>query len=511
MVETLTTMTVNQHNPNNLPQRLEPISAGELIEFIASQGGASRRPDSFRQFINALFKRKAAFWATFLSIFAIVALGTMMMPKIYRSEATILLERKIDTESALLLGVNPQLGRDLTDWVASEIHVLQSRPVMATVVRSLKLYRRGHRRKPRTKTAARKQYDAAVRGLQAAVVLENPKRSNVIQVKYESKNPRLAAAVVNRIVQTYVLYRRELFKDSDAYKFFEKQMKLADQQLRQVEAEKTQFKRKTDLVQPEAQVAISLSKLGDYQKRLTEIQAQRIGKEAKLQILRENYRSPTMLSIPATEISDSPSRHEYISKLRGQLLDLQLHRDKLLQTFTPEYEEVVNLNAQIAAIENTIRSEISDIIAEEESGVRVLKAQERALQNAIGKINRDIMKITENEDRYSQLSRSIKNKTEIYSILLKQREDARFSMLKAQYGVKVRIVSPATVPMRPVKPNVLLNLGLGLFLGLVSGMALVMILEYMDRSVSSPQEVERNLSLPVLASIREFRMVNRPT
>ena len=497
-------MTLNQASSDKLPQRVEPFSAGELIEFIASQGSMSRRPDSFRQFINALFKRKIVFLATFLSIFAVIAMGTMMMPKIYRSEATILLERKMDTESALLLGVNTQLGRDLTDWVASEIHVLQSRPVMATVVRSLKLYNRGSRSKPRTKNAALKRYDAAVRQLQGTVVVENPKRSNVVKVAYEARKPRLAAVVVNRIVQTYVLYRRELFKDSEAYKFFEKQMKLADQQLREVEAEKTQFKRSTAIVQPEAQISIALSKLGDYQKRLTEIQAQRIGKEVKLQILRENYRSPTMLSVPAMEVSDSPSRHEYISKLRGQLLDLQLLRDKLLQTFTPEYEDVVNLTAQIEAIENAIRGEISAIIAEEETGIRAFKAQEGALLSAINRIKQDILKITKNENRYSQLSRSIKNKADIYSILLKQREDARFSMLKAQYGVKVRVVSPATVAMRPVRPNVMLNLALGLFLGFVSGMALVMILEYMDRSVSSTEEVERNLSLPVLASIREF-------
>jgi uncharacterized protein involved in exopolysaccharide biosynthesis len=61
---------------------------------------------------------------------------------------------------------------------------------------------------------------------------------------------------------------------------------------------------------------------------------------------------------------------------------METQRERLLQKFTPEYEEVVNLNQQIVATKAQIRNEIQQIISMEESALHALDAEEGELQAA---------------------------------------------------------------------------------------------------------------------------------
>lgn len=467
-----------------------------------------QRPASLRQFVTVLFKRKSIILSLFISVVGTVTVGTFLLPPVYRSDSQIYVEREMDTEKALLLGLNLQLPYEKADWLNSESEILKSYPVTVRVIRALKLDEIDHPGKAMTEVEKAQNFERAVKKFQKTLKVEIAKNSNIIDIAYEAKDPRLAAAVVNKIVETYIQYRTELFTDSETYKFFEQQMKIADEQLRALEERQTDFKRSSEVVSPQAQTNILLSKLAEYQRSLTETQTRRIGKEAKLKIIREQFDSGKATSIPTTESSDSPSREKYIAKLKGDLLDMEVRRDRLLQKFTPEYEEVVNLTAQIDGTKKSIGSEVQQIIEEEESSIRVLQAQEHALQIAIAAINHDLRNFTEKEYQLSQLTRGIDDNKEVYSMLLKQREEARISLAKAQRGVKIRVVSPAVVSSEPVKPRKVLNIALAVFLGFVSGLGMAFFIEYFDHSLNSPEEVERYLGLPVLGAIREFRHGN---
>jgi cell division protein FtsN len=76
--------------------------------------------------------------------------------------------------------------------------------------------------------------------------------------------------------------------------------------------------------------------------------------------------------------------------------------------------------------------------------------------------------------------------------------------------INVTQILPATPPIKPVKPKVLLNLFLGIFLGAFGGLALAFFLEYLDESVEKPEDVEETIDLPVLASVPKLRLVSVP-
>ena len=65
----------------------------------------------------------------------------------------------------------------------------------------------------------------------------------------------------------------------------------------------------------------------------------------------------------------------------------------------------------------------------------------------------------------------------------------------------VKVLSDASVPMTPIKPNILLNTAIATVLGLMIGVAIAFLKVVLDRRIKTEQDVENILALPVLGSI----------
>jgi len=113
------------------------------------------------------------------------------------------------------------------------------------------------------------------------------------------------------------------------------------------------------------------------------------------------------------------------------------------------------------------------------------------------------------------MNRDYKNLQELYSSLLNRKLEAELalSMEKKQKGEQFRVIDPAKLPQVPVKPNVTKVLLLTLVLAIGSGCGLAYLKEMLDTSFKDPDEVEKELELPVLLTLpiryteRELRRI----
>jgi len=267
----------------------------------------------------------------------------------------------------------------------------------------------------------------------------------------------------------------------------------------------TEYKHREEIISPETQGRILLSKLAGYEKSLTSVHSKRIGKEAKLKVIKNQLTKGSGIDIPSTEVTEDRTRAAYLSELKGELLDKQFQRERLLQRFKPTYQEVVNLEQEVATIEKQIKREVQQIINQEDMAIRVLMAEEQTLQAAINKLNGEIKNFARKEMEFSQLSRGIDDRREVYSMLLKQREEARISLAKMQRGIKIKVINPARVPIEPVSPKRKLNILMAIVLGLVGGVGLAFVLESFDRSVNSPEEIKKYTGLKLLGTVKNYK------
>jgi uncharacterized protein involved in exopolysaccharide biosynthesis len=464
----------------------------------------TKSSSSLRNFVLFFFKRRKIIFYAFVAIVAIVTLTTFLMPPVYQTSTKILVEHEGGSEKSMLFRLNLPLGTEGYDWVKSEIEILTSYPVISKVLHDLG----SDDLKPGSQYNDL-MFEKAVKKFQKRLHAENARNSNVIEVGYESQNAQSAVATVNRLVETYIEYRSKIYQETGTYKFFDEQIRVADEKLRDLETRLYSYKDEAEILSPEKQSEILLTKLADYERSLTAVQTKRIGKEAKLAVITDQLQKNAIVDIPATDVSDSPSHEKYIAKLKGELLDMEIQRDQLLQRFKPTYEEIVELEKRITATRKIIRYETQQIINQERTAIRALRAEEQALQNALDKINLDIKAFAKKEFEFNQLNRGIDDNQEVYSMLLKQREDARIALAKLQQGVQVKIISPAVLPQKPAKPRKRLNIVLGVLLGLMTGLGLAYFIESNDHTIRTAEELNKYTSLTVLGSVRDLKRLGQ--
>lgn len=432
---------------------------------------------SLHYIIAAATQRRRLVLIFFVTVVGLVTLVSLLTPHVYQANARLLVERDMDTEKALILRMNSMLGNQPYNWINGEMAIIRSNPVAEAVIRKLKRYPEGYA--PRgsagelSETALRELTEDFLEKLSVS----NARESNVLNVAFQDADPRQAAAVVDEVIRAYIAYRSELYKDADAYQFFEEQMRIADRRLQELEQRQADFKTEAEMISPESQRAILINRLSDYDRRLTELQTRRINKETRLEVVRRQLQQATDISIPNTESSESPSRVSHITRLKNEILNLEIERQRLLQEYTPQYVEVVNIEQQIEAARQQIAREVQQIVREEEASLQALQAEEQILRDLVQRTRQEISDLAQREYELAQLSRGIEDNREIYSILLKQREEARISLAKLQEDVKIKVINPAVAGVNPVSPNKKLNVLLAMVFGLVGGVGLAVGLE----------------------------------
>lgn len=150
-------------------------------------------------------------------------------------------------------------------------------------------------------------------------------------------------------------------------------------------------------------------------------------------------------------------------QLAIELLTLQAKKNELLKTYTEKHPDVVAINQKIKFVEE------------------------------------QLSKLPKEEIEYARLTRELKLNEELYTLLAKRYKEAQIS--EADRVQTAFIVTPATIPSKPIRPNVASNLSLGSFIGLVIGLIFAFIVEHLDTSIATIEEVETFLGLPVIGVI----------
>lgn len=461
---------------------------------------------SLLHIVTIIFKHKWIIISFFCVIVCVVTLGSVRQTDIFRASAKFMVEKEVDREKALLFQVSVPSTYEKYDWITSEIEIIKSYPVALRVVKALQLNKRRSANHPDDAPDPDLEIEKSIKTFRNNVQIDVAKNSNVIEIGYKDTDPVLATRVVNAIIEHYMSYRSELYDESETYNFFEEQMQITDKKLRELEHDQSEFKKNSEMISLETQKNILLERLTDFEKRLTDIRTKRRQKAATLNVMKDQLAHADIVKMPVIESSDNSAHWAHIIKLRDELLDLELQREIVLQKFTPEYQEAINLEQQINATREKIDSEMKQIIEMEEINILSLIAEENVLKQSVVNTSNEIRDLAQKEYEYSQISRGIEDNREIYSMLLKQREEARISLAKLQKGVRVKIISPAVVPIHPINPRTRLKIAVAIVLGLVCGLGFAFLWEYFDHTFTFPDDVELYTGLALLGSVRDLKI-----
>ncbi len=170
---------------------------------------------------------------------------------------------------------------------------------------------------------------------------------------------------------------------------------------------------------------------------------------------------------------------------------------------TEEAPEVKEIDQQIAELDRQVKEirsrKRTTILTNLETIYRQTMAREQALKVAFEKQRGETLTQNEAAINYRIIQQEIEtNKTLLDNLLQRSKEN---DVIMASKPNNISIVDYALAPEGPIGPNRTRTVFIALFLSLGLGVGLAMLLEYLDDTVHSTEEVERLLHLPALAVI----------
>ncbi len=452
-------------------------------------GSASQAEEThLRDYFRVVKKHLALIVSVFFVVVVTVGVGTYLQHPVYRASTKALIE----SEGARVVNiqeVSPVNG-DSAEFFQTQVQIIQSRPVLQRVIDSLGLTNR--------KPELAKAIDP-VSAFLKAIAVEPIRNTRLVEIHVEDQDPKLAAEMTNALARAYVNQNLELKLAAarEALTWLTANVTDLKTKVNESEIALQQYKERAGLISIEEKQNLTVKKLAEFNSAYIEAKAKRLELETGLMELRKAAQQPEVLeSFPV--VINNP----LIQRLKGQLVELEVQRSKLLKVYKEKHPEVLKVQSQIEEISKKIREEVARLARGMENEYNALKAREAAMLGAVNQYRDEAQGLAKKEIQYGILKREADSNQQLYEVLLKRLKET--SLSQGLDTNNVRIVEPAVVPSIPVKPRKVLNMALAVVLGLGLGVSLAFFLEYMDNTVRTPEQAERALGVPVLAVIPVF-------
>lgn len=215
--------------------------------------------------------------------------------------------------------------------------------------------------------------------------------------------------------------------------------------------------------------------------------AERIGAGARIASLRR------------ADASEEAITNQAISLLRQKRAEIAADYAEQSSQFTPQYPPVKALADQLAEIDTSIRTEEARIRAAIVQSYDTAAARENALHKRVEALKSDFTDLRRRSIQYTIYQREAETNRDLYNSLLQRYKE--IGIAGAIENNNVAVINAAKLPDRPSRPNLVINLLLGLLAGGVIGIVLVASLEQIDEGISDPSEVQEKLGLPLLGAV----------
>jgi uncharacterized protein involved in exopolysaccharide biosynthesis len=491
---------------------------------------------SVRDVVSVLFRHKLLLCVTFLAVALGTAVVTMLMPNEYESRMKILVKNTRSDVPITPERTNGSTGtffdNDVSEnQINSEIELLTSEDLLKQVATECRLYggsgssissKLGLKEAPHSQAA---QIEEASQHLAKDLVITPVKKASLIEVKYTSPSPEKAVAVLRKVQDLYLEKHLKLHRPPGTYEFFKTQADQAEGQLQDAEKQLSGFQQSMNVVSLTQQKDQTVQKLTEAKSKLLETQT--FLREVNDRIAKVQQQLQTLAPRVVTQSRALPNQYS-VERLNTLIVELRNKRTQLLTKFRAEDRLVREVDQQIKTTAAALAQASHETATEQSTDLNPLRqtleaelargridqagAQGRheMLAGQVSQYEEQLSRLEGITAQYEDLNRKVKEGGNNYDLYKKKAEEARITDELDQNKItNVSVAENPILPQLPVKPNRLMNLILGVFLGLVLSIGSVVVAEFMRDTVLTPRELEVLTGGRVLASLPKVRRAER--
>jgi capsular exopolysaccharide synthesis family protein len=458
---------------------------------------------------RGIYKHKLIVLCVTVAVFAIVLLFTMLSPRVYESVARV----QVDPNRSSTLGLDDMISARLgatnsgEQILATEVRIIRSDTVAGYVIEALGLAKNptfaGIKGASEATGADPMKMSPAVRErlinrFHKSLKVQALPDTQIIEIRFQSTDPKLATDVVNTLVEKYMERTLQTRYEGvvQVSNWLSRQMEELQNRANESQQKLVEFQKNNDILGTDENDNIVIDRLKQLNQEATDAEADRIVKEAKYRLAATGN--------PELVASVAPSTALPI--LRQQEADLKAQLAQASSKYGDGYPKVAELHAQMTKLEAEIDAEVRNVGKRLEEEYRSSARTEDSLRARFEEQKDKAYKLNEHAVQYAVLKHDVDNGRELYDTLqLKLKMAGVTAGLSSGY---ISVVDRGQVPAHPILPKVPLNLAMGLMGGVIAGLIVAFWVESMDDTLSSTEELETVVSLPVLAAVPMHRLPN---
>ncbi|MFT5585529.1 MAG: succinoglycan biosynthesis transport protein ExoP [Cognaticolwellia sp.] len=443
-----------------------------------------------------------------LVIFTVAgAVSALLLPKEYETSARLMVSSS-DATSAVLSDLGLQelaVGMSgESDDIQNHIAMMTTRPVLEEVIWRLQLRDSDNKLLAPDKLII--DSSLVPTEIVPQLTVRQHENTDLIQIVATSDDPFKSQLMADTLAEVYIAETQQRAKQesTDARTFVEERLIIVQAEFDNALAEIADVQEEERIIDLDSEVRSAVSRLSELMMMGEETRS-RIGEiQAQADELRGLQGQEEIDWLGPSTLSENPE----LRSLRESLSELRVRRVTLLLDLTERHPDVVQLDEQIRALEE----EMVDVLAQQHGmnpTLVQLQVEEAGLRDRAGAIEDAIERTTQTFSQYpdkmrrlSQLQLAATAAEEVYRSLASQ--SYQIAVAEAMSASPIQLIEPATKPERHKSPRFVVNLITGAGLGVLVGLGLVFLFEYIDDSIRSPEELKETWEQPLLATLPRY-------
>ncbi|RCX32276.1 exopolysaccharide transport family protein [Thioalbus denitrificans] len=451
----------------------------------------------------------------------VTALVAFSLEPVYQAKTSLLIEPK----AAKFLSIEDLYGPEgvgrAGEYYQTQKEIIQSRTLAEDVVNRLQLWthpefdptREAPSRarlnlkladwlpwlakdeEPPTEEAVRK---ATVDAFMSRLGVEPVRNSQIIDVTFEANDPKLSAEVANTVANAYIEAGLEarLSMVQKATSWLTDRLDGLRTKVEESEKALQAYREQQGLVDMAGDSDLASAQLQSISERLVSARA-KVGELESMYAQARNLQSQGATSLSSLQ---SP----LVVQMKTAEAEAERKIAELSQRYGPKHPKMIAAQSDLQAARQKLRGELGNVVAGVNKELAAARATAAQLQREYDQLKGQVQDVNRKGFRLQALEREVAANRQLYDTFLTRFKET--NVAGDMDSTNARVVDPAVVPTVPVKPRKALMVSIAIVLALFAGIGLAFLLEHLDNTLKSGEELEDRLGLPMLGSLPLLRL-----
>ncbi len=442
-----------------------------------------------QEFLEIIIKRKRLISLFLVLVVVMVTLATLRQQKIYRAKTTV--EVGVETPNISfykeVVTDSPQNWWSIQTYYETEYKIIKSRNLMGIVAD--KMIDKGL-------VPKNTKRESLISMLHGSIGVDPVEKSRLVIISLDSPDPKRAALLSNMVADAYVEenLNKKIRGAKQAAEILNKQMEIFSEEKSKSDDKLQNFKEQHNIVSLENKQNIVKENLVSLNESLNEVKNQRIRLEAKYRAL-----NSIVNNTKDSEKLFGTVNSDLMTSLKTDYDNLVREQGELKKRYKEKHPRIVELNVKIEEIFNSAKREAESEVSRLKTEYLLTRAQENSISKSLENQKMEALKIDKLQLKMQNIS-SVQeaNKTYFEGLNKKMKEAGLTGLINSN---NIKVVDRALIPTTPVKPNVKMNILMAIAFGLFGGIGLAYIIEGLDNTVKSEEDIEKYCKVPMLGII----------